>query len=219
MKSNINLTHGSVSHACCGCSPGLSRRGFLKGCGATAALGAFSPLLASSEAVSEEKICIALVFFANSKTTPEMWPYPNFDCASRIGEVTQALRVGCPQFEFRTVVVATPADFPKALALKDSVDGYLVYVVTLNWEMGLGNLIPQIGKPLIVANEFLGGCGSFLTGVSAVRKRNSRSTTRPWTRARLPNGGADGSKRRKRSWMPPRPGSTRRVACTWRCSL
>lgn len=172
MKSHINPTHGCVSHGCCGCSPGLSRRGFLKGCGATAALGAFSPLLASSEAVPEEKTRIALVFFANSKTTPEMWPYPNFDCDRRIREVTQALRAGCPQFEFSTVVVATPAEFPKALALKDSVDGYLVYVVTLNWEMGLGNLIPHIGKPLIVANEFLGGCGSFLTGVSAVRQRN-----------------------------------------------
>jgi hypothetical protein len=118
-----------------------------------------------------EKIRIALVFFANSKTTPEMWPYPNFDCEHRIREVSQALRAGCPQLEFTPVVVTTPADFPKALALRDAVDGYLAYIVTLNWEMGLGSLLPQIGKPLIVANEFLGGCGSFLTAVSAVRKK------------------------------------------------
>ena len=39
MKSNINLPHWCVSHGCCGCSPGLSRRQFLKECGATAALG------------------------------------------------------------------------------------------------------------------------------------------------------------------------------------
>jgi len=38
--------------------------------------------------------------------------------------------------------------------------------------MGLGNLLPQIGKPLMVANEFLGGCGSFLPGVTALGKRD-----------------------------------------------
>jgi hypothetical protein len=128
--------------------------------------------LRPARGAAEEKTRIAAVFFANSTTTPEMWPYPNYDCAGRIREITQALRVGCPQLEFIPVVVATSADFPKALALRDSVDGYLVYIVTLNWELGLGNLIPQIGKPLIVANEFLGGCGSFLTGVSAMRKKN-----------------------------------------------
>ena len=52
------------------------------------------------------------------------------------------------------------------------MDGYLIYVMTLNWELGLGGLVPQMGKPLIVADEFLGGCGSFLTGVSALRKSN-----------------------------------------------
>ena len=182
MTPGTNLTDWCVPHRCSGCPHGLSRRRFLKGCGATAAMSAFSPLIAASRAASEEKVRIALVFFANSKTTPEMWPYPNFDCDARIRQVTQALRAGCPQFEFIPVLVATPADFPKALALKDSVHGYLVYVVTLNWEMGLGNLIPQIGKPLIVANEFLGGCGSFLTGVTALRQRNiplaAVSTTR-----------------------------------------
>jgi L-fucose isomerase-like protein len=135
-------------------------------------MGAFARPIASSEAASEEKVRIALVFFANSKTTPEMWPYPDFDCDRRIREVTQVVRAGCPQFEFTPVVVATPADFSKALALKDAVDGYLVYVVTLNWEMGIGNLLPQLRKPLIVADEFLGGCGSFLTGVSAARTQN-----------------------------------------------
>jgi len=182
MQSGVNLAHGRVPCGCGGCSHGLSRRGFLKGCGATTALGAFSPLIAASRAVSEEKVRIALVFVANSKTTPEMWPYPNFDCDARIRQVTEALRAGCPQFEFTPVLVATPADYPKALALKDSVDGYVVYVVTLNWEMGLGNLIPQLGKPLIVADEFLGGCGSFLTGVTAMHKRGiplaAVSTTR-----------------------------------------
>ena len=137
--------------------------------------------LASASAPAE-RVRIALVFFANSKTTPEMWPYPSFDCDLRIQQVTRALRTGCPKFEFTPVVVATSADFPKALALQDSVDGYLIYVVTLNWELGLGNVIPQIGKPLMVADEFLGGCGSFLTGVTAMRKRNiplaAVSTTR-----------------------------------------
>jgi len=64
-----------------------------------------------------------LVFLANSKTTPEMWPYPNFDCDTRIRQVTQILHTGCPRFEFIPVLVARPAEYPKALALRDSVDG------------------------------------------------------------------------------------------------
>jgi L-fucose isomerase-like protein len=141
-------------------------------------LGLLSPLALANA----EKVRVALVFIANSKSTPEMWPKPNFDCDARMREVTQALHAGCPQVEFTPVVLARPADFPKALALKDAVDGYLIYVMTLNWEMGLGAIIPQLNKPLLVANEFLGGCGLFLTSVTAMRKRNiplaAVSTTR-----------------------------------------
>ena len=161
-----------VPQRCCGCPASVGRRDFLKGCGATVALGTLGQWTAPSQAASQEVVRLALVFLANSTTTPEMWPYPHFDCERRIREVTEALRAGCPRFEFVPVVVTTPAEFPRALALKDSVDGYVVYVVTLNWEMGIGGLLPRIGKPLVVANEFLGGCGSFLTGVSAARRQD-----------------------------------------------
>ena len=169
----------SDPNRCCGCPHGIGRRRFLQGCGA-AALGSVSPTLLGSAA--DEKVRLALVFLANSKTTPEMWPYPNYDCELRIREVSNVLREGCHQFEFISVVVTSPADYQKAIALKDSVDGCLIYVVTLNWEMRLGPLVEQLGKPTIVADEFLGGCGSFLTGVSALRKKSlpfaAVSTTR-----------------------------------------
>jgi L-fucose isomerase-like protein len=67
--------------------------------------------------------------------------------------------------------VAVPGDAAKALQLKEQVDGYLVYVITLNWNLG-GALaqIGELGKPLLLADEFLGGCGLFLCCGAALRR-------------------------------------------------
>jgi hypothetical protein len=73
---------------------------------------------------------VALVFLSNSEGR-EIWPYPGFDCAARHAEVLGALRKGCPDVDYVPVVVATPADVAQATALRDQVDGYLVYTVTL----------------------------------------------------------------------------------------
>ena len=174
--------HGH-SASCLGCCRAVSRRGFLQGCGGAAATGLLGPLAAMGEPSPGAKVRVALAFFSNSSER-EIWPYPGFDCAGRHQEILKLLREGCPQIEFVPIVVARPGDVSKAIALKDTVDGYLVYTVTLNW--GLGGALAQIarlGKPTLVADEYLGGSGLFLCGTSSLRRAGvataTVSTTRP----------------------------------------
>lgn len=168
---------------CCGCSHAMSRRSLLKGCGAAAAASVLPPLAAVAEPTQPAKVRVALVFFANSAER-EIWPYPGFDCAARQQEVVNSLKHGCPQVEFVPSVVARPADVAQAIALKDSVDGYLVYTVTLNWGLsGALQQIARLGKPTLVADEYLGGSGLFLCATSSIRRQGlalaTVSSTRP----------------------------------------
>jgi len=136
----------------------------------------------ADEQPKPEKVRVALVFLSNSAER-EIWPYPGYDCESRHKEILAALRLGCPQVEFLPVVVPLPADVQKAIALKDSVDGYLVYTVTLNWGLtGCLQQIARLGKPTLVADEYLGGSGVFLVGLSGLARQKlpvgAVSTTR-----------------------------------------
>lgn len=156
--------------SCLGCGHAPSRRGFLKGCGAAAAAGLLGPVagMASEKA---GKVRVALVFLANSAER-EIWPYPGYDCAKREQEVIKALKEGCPGVEFVPVIVARTADVQKAIDLKDTVDGYLIYTLTLNWHlMGTLTQIAKLAKPTLVADEYLGGSGVFLCGFSSVRRQ------------------------------------------------
>ncbi len=166
---------------CVGCAHGWSRRKFLGRCGAAMAAGLTMPLVQARAADKPPRV--ALVFLANSQER-EIWPYPGFDCLGRQQEVIKLLAEGCPGIQFVPVVVAQAADAQKALALKDRVDGYLAYVVTLNWGLtGVLHQLGQLGKPYLVANEFLGGCGVFLVGVGGLRRNRvpvaAVSSTRP----------------------------------------
>jgi len=166
---------------CGACSGTWSRRTFLGRCGAAVAAGLTLPLAQARSA--EKPVRVAAVFLANSQER-EIWPYPGFDCQGRQQQVMKLLAEGCPGVEFVPVVVAQPADAQKALALKDSVDGYLAYVVTLNWGLtGVLHQLARLHKPYVVANEFLGGCGVFLVGVSGLRRNGipvaAVSSTRP----------------------------------------
>ena len=169
--------------ACCGCAHGLNRRGFLNRCGAAAAAGVVQPLAARAAAPHGAKARVALVFFANSEER-EIWPYPGYDCAARQREIIQLLKQDCPEIDFTPSVVARPADAAQAAALKDSVDGYLVYAITLNWNLGSALAqIAKLGKPLLVADEYLGGSGLFLCATASIRRQGvpmaAVSTTRP----------------------------------------
>jgi hypothetical protein len=130
-----------------------------------------------------ERVRVALVFLSNSEER-EIWPYPGFDCAGRHQEIFKLLQEGCREVEFVPLVVRQPGDAQKAIALKDTVDGYLVYTVTLNWGLqGVLLKLGQLGKPMLVADEYLGGSGVFLCGYSSLRRQAlaaaAVATTRP----------------------------------------
>jgi L-fucose isomerase-like protein len=142
----------------------VNRRRFLQGAALTAAALGAGPL----PAADPPPVRVALVFLSNSEGR-EIWPYPGFDCAARHAEVLGALRKGCPDVDYVPVVVATPADVAQATALRDQVDGYLVYTVTLQWGFTQPLVeIGKLGKPLVIADEFLGGSGVFLIGASQI---------------------------------------------------
>jgi len=159
------------AHSCCdGCSGGIDRRRFLQGAAAAVTLGGLGSLAAAADDKAA-KVRVATVFLANTAIR-EIWPYPNFDADGRQREVLAALRQGCPDIDFVPVTVKKPDDVKKALALKTEVDGYLIYVVTLDWGLAAAIIdIGGLGKPMLVANEFLGGCGGFLTRYSALRTK------------------------------------------------
>ncbi|HUT92832.1 MAG TPA: twin-arginine translocation signal domain-containing protein [Thermoguttaceae bacterium] len=161
------MSHCHALASCHGCCHAIDRRRFLQGCGAAAAAGSLAPL--AGAAAGEQgggKVRVAAVFLA-SMNTREIWPYPDFDTKGRQREVLARLRQGCPQIEFVPVTVETGADVQKAIALKDEVDGYLLYAMTLVWGQRAQLVeLARLGKPTVVADEFLGGSGVFLTGFS-----------------------------------------------------
>ena len=154
--------HAQVS--CQGCFHAMDRRRFLlRGAATLAAAGCLSPQARAAAAAESRKVRVAAVFLAQVRNS---WPYPGFDAAGRQREVLAALTQACGEIEFVPVTIKTPADTDKALGLRDQVDGYLVYITTLSWSLG-GSLgaIAKLNKPLVVADEFLGGSGAFLRGV------------------------------------------------------
>ena len=157
------------SYSCC--CHGVSRRKFVKSCGAAvAAAGGLTRAASLAGEPKGKKARIALVFMSRRKNS---WPFPGFDARGREKEILNLLKAGCPQIEFVPVVVQNPGDEEKALAVKDEVDGYLAYFVTLSWSLlGLLLRIGKLGKPMIVADDFLGGSGAFLVGYSSLLEQN-----------------------------------------------
>jgi hypothetical protein len=155
---------------CVGCNHGISRRHFVKGCGlalATAGWMAPTPAFAGASLAQERKtkpVRVGLVFLSSPRSS---WPYPEFDIEAREKEILKLLREGCPGVEFVPLAVRSPEDVSKAASMKDHLDGYLVYVVTLTWPLtGAITTIGKLGKPMVVADEYLGGSGVFLVGYS-----------------------------------------------------
>ena len=112
------------------------------------------------------------------------WPHPEFDVQAREREILALLSEGCPGIEFVPVAVREPSDVQKAVAMKDRVDGYLVHCISLSWNLTSAiTTIGKVGKPTIVADEFLGGSGIFLVGYSRFCRQGipgvGVATTRP----------------------------------------
>jgi len=162
-------THGPG----CNCCEAVDRRGFLEKCGAAVlgACGSLGSLAARASEKNQAETRVAAVFL-RSMDTREIWPYPGFDCKTRQRELLSRLQQSCPGVRFIPVAVENASDMHKAIALKDSVDGYLVYTMTLVWRHRSDIVsIAQLGKPMVVADEFLGGSGVFLTGYSQIFDR------------------------------------------------
>jgi hypothetical protein len=145
-------------------------------------VGGLTSLASAAADNKARKIRVATVFLANIEIR-EIWPYPGFDTEDRKREILALLEKGCPEVEFIPLTIKNPKDVQKAIALKNAIDGYLVYVMTLDWSLGKAIVeIGGLGKPMLVANEFLGGCGTFLTHYSELCSRGipaaAVSTTR-----------------------------------------
>ena len=172
-----------MNSSCAGCSGAVNRRGFLQQFGAAAAVGTLGAGVGLAGEPQGRKVRVALVFLANSGER-EIWPYPGYDCAAREAEIGKLLGDGCPGVEFVPITVAKPNDAAKAVALNDQVDGYLIYAITLNWNLtGVLYQIGKLAKPMLVADEYLGGSGLFLTGGARLRRTGVAagyvSSTRP----------------------------------------
>ena len=162
------------SHRCChGCSHPIDRRHFLKDCAAAviAATGSLNSLTTYAAEKERTKTRVAAVFLM-SMNTREIWPYPDFDTKARQREVLALLREGCPKIEFVPVTVENAADMQKVVALQSTIHGYLVYTMTLDWNHRSQVVdIAALGKPTVVADEFLGGSGVFLTAYGELHDR------------------------------------------------
>jgi len=134
------------------CNHSITRRNFVKSCGMVVATGGW---IASSLSLAEEpknkRVRVGLVFLSNQG---ESWPHPEFDVEARQKEVRELLSRGCPAVEFVPVEVRSPEGLSKAISMKDQVDGYLVYVVTLTWPLTAAiTTIGKLGKPMVVADQ------------------------------------------------------------------
>ena len=161
------MCHSRHRGSCVGCCQGISRRDFVKGCSAAlATAGCLASPASLGDEPRDKPVRVGLVYL--SKERPS-WPYPEFDIRRRENEILDLLKEGCPGVEFLPVAVRNPSDVDKAIALSDQVDGYLVYVITLTWNLtGAITAIGKLGKPMLVADEFLGGSGVFLIGYSSL---------------------------------------------------
>jgi len=124
-----------------------------------------------ADALGGKKVRVATVFLSNINIR-EIWPYPGYNTKGRRDEVLGVLRDGCPDIDFIPLVAEDPGDAQKLAGIDSQVDGYLVYVMTLDWRQGkvLAD-VARRGKPMLVVDEFLGGSGTFLTRYSGVRRQ------------------------------------------------
>jgi len=161
----VAMCYSRRRSSCAGCHHGISRRGFIKGCGAALASAGWA---VSGRTLADEpknkRVRVGLVFLSKAGSS---WPHPEFDVQARERQIQKLLGDGCPGVEFVPVFVRSPEDVQKAVSMKDRVNGYMVYALTLTWPLtGAITEIGKLGKPMIVADEFLGGSGVFLVGFS-----------------------------------------------------
>jgi hypothetical protein len=163
----------------CGSCHALSRRRFLRDCGAlVTAAGAglaFSGSGGCGRSASQDGARVKVgVVFVTARRDLEVWPYVNFDYESRKTEILQTLQCEIPEIEFIPIAVqGTPEEeIPKVRELAGRVDGLLVSVMCTNWWL-TSSLFPAVGElniPALLVDEPYAGSGVFLChGAAAVR--------------------------------------------------
>ena len=159
------MCHSRHYGSCVGCHHKINRRGFVKSCGLTLATASWVvSRISQADEPKNKPVRVGLVFLSKPDAS---WPYPEFDVEAREKEILNLLREDCSGIEFVPVAVRSIGDVQKAVSMKDQVDGYLIYVVTLTWPLTEAiTTIGKIGRPMIVADEYLGGSGVFLVGYS-----------------------------------------------------
>ncbi len=164
------MCHSYHHGSCVGCHHGITRRGFVKGCGlALVTAGWGSSGISQADEPHNKPVRVGLVFLSKPGAS---WPYPEFDVEDREKEILKLLRKGCSGVEFVPIPIRNPGDVQKAVSMKDQVDGYLVYIVTLTWPLTEAiTTIGKVGRPMVVADEYLGGSGVFLVGYSRLRRQ------------------------------------------------
>ena len=159
------MCHSRHYGSCVGCHHGITRRSFVKGCGmALATVNWAASGISPADESKKKPVRVGLVFLSRPGSS---WPHPEFDVEAREKEIQKLLKDGCRGVEFVPVAVRSSGDVQKAVSMKDKVDGYLVYVVTLTWPLTAAiTTIAKLGRPIVVADEYLGGSGVFLVGYS-----------------------------------------------------
>jgi len=162
----------------------LTRRGFLARCGGLAAaagagmgLTGFKPILEDAPRKEGRKVRVGLV----SVCAPpgwNVWPYVNFDYASRKQEIHRSLENACPDIEFVPLTVQGNPDeeIGKTKELAAKVDGLLVFLLCTNWGL-THRLLPAIGelhKPAVFVDEPYAGSGVFLCHGARVLRQGAR---------------------------------------------
>ena len=142
---------------CRGC--GLSRRRFLAGSAACAAgatgLAAWMARAAGAEAAAKPRIRVAF-----SHTTPDKitWPNIGYDYAGRGKQLLDQLASLCPEVELLPARVMDNAQAAQVMADDAQVDGYLVYVLSMQGGAGaLVDAIAKAGRPMVVVEDHYAG--------------------------------------------------------------
>ena len=165
------------------CSCHMSRRGFLRLAGGTAACCAFLPLLDSAHAAPpvsrtmvfpKRKAKVGLIFSHVPSGHPT-WPTKDYDYAARAKELTTGLTPMCPQIEFTIKTAHNGAQAEEIVKTMPDVDGFVVWCIGI-WT-GVPNVIAHSGKPVVLVDDLFAGSGEILGVQKAIRNDKLRVIT------------------------------------------
>ncbi len=109
------------------------------------------------------------VFFTVNKPNFPTWPYINYNYQKRAKDILKLLKGNLPGIEFTQAFLYSREDAEKAM--KKEVDGYLIYMIGLEWS-GIAERIISKGYPTILVDDLYAGSGGFLKAYSYAKREN-----------------------------------------------